>query len=663
MRYWLSILLLYLSHSSLWAATNTYGPVAKGEVLWEIAGTMHNDKFSRYSVVLALLYENPQAFTVSCNFNSLKLGSELHIPKAEFIGELNSNAAFKEVKRQEKAWRGHHRGHKIRCGATALSKAWQAIKKEKLNQPKVLQTLKQLGESKTTASPKVDAKTDGIPSPQPVVAQVPQTLPHTNAGLGDAFPNANKAHLLANLQWGVHLNTILISLNLGLTLFLGLLIWRSLAQHSNRLEDIHAHVEQQQLVDGSIQEQFHRLFWLFGLFFKIGLSAFGGFMALVHKIETEVGERHKLLNERELHEGISLACFIPGSMAVNLSTYIGLRLRGTLGAVICTSALLLPSLLLILGLSYLYFSWGHLPMAKEAFLGLIPAMTAILFHAAWVLSYKSVQDPPTTLLAVGAAVVLVLFKGMYISIIVLLLAALLGIILFKSHITPVRTESDNADDYAPAASLSFSTQAFIVLLLAMMPVLFLLSPAQAGAQTSPFSLLSQFLGFGLLSFNGGLGLMPLTEDVLVNTHQWLNQSEFAIAIAMGQLLPEMLLSGAFMAYKIGGITGAILAAVALIVPSFLLTLLVSSAFGRLRKSSLVQAGLLGIRAAVVGMVFATALLVGQTALVHWASLLIFAVAMFMLFHWHLKTLWVVLLALGMSFMLYAQPNLPWLTGF
>ena len=663
MRYWQVFIALYLCSVNLWAADKAYGPVAKGETLWEITGN-RNDKVSRYSVVLALLYENPKAFTVACNFNSLKLGAILYIPDGALITQIDTHAAVKEVKRQEKAWRNHRRGYKIKCGNTPLSDAWLQIKKSSLNAPKVLETLSELRDNDNNkAIPTNNSPaTIDIPKPQPVIAQVPQQLPNEQTTSINTFSNTDRAHLLANLQWGVHLNTILISLNLGLTLFLGLLMWRSLRQHAHRLEDIHAHVERQTDTDEIAPQSLHRLFWLFWLFFSIGLSAFGGFMALVHKIQTQITKRHHLLSNQELMDGISLASFLPGSMAINLSAYVGFRLRGSIGALVCGIALLLPSLVLILALSYIYFEWGHLPLAKEAFISLVPAMTAIIFHAAWVLSYKAVQDPPTTLLAVAAAVILILFKGFFSSIIILLLAALAGILLFKSHISLVKTEPDTLtlpkQIQAELPQLSLIKRLLIGLALLLIPILFLISSGSSEQQATPLILFSHFLSFSLLSFGGGFTLIPIAQDILVSGHHWLSQTEFTAAITMGQLLPEILLSGVFMAYKLGGLSGALLAALALSLPTIFLTILLSQYFDMLKKSALMQAALFGIRAAIIGMIFATALLIGQTAILHWGSLLIFALAMFMLFHWHIEAIWVILLTIVIGMMVYSLPNIP-----
>ncbi len=97
---------------------------------------------------------------------------------------------------------------------------------------------------------------------------------------------------------------------------------------------------------------------LFWTFLKIGSTAFGGFMALISVVQNYLVVRKKLLTESEILDGISLATILPGPVAVNVVAYSGYRINGIPGAVVCATAVILPSFILILLLEPFIFHLG-----------------------------------------------------------------------------------------------------------------------------------------------------------------------------------------------------------------------------------------------------------------------------------------------------------------
>src|SRR5882724_2269897 len=130
---------------------------------------------------------------------------------------------------------------------------------------------------------------------------------------------------------------------------------------------------------------------LFLSFLRIGCTAFGGFMALISVVQTEIVERRKLLTPGEMLDGISLATILPGPVAVNVVAYVGYKLRGGLGALVSAVGVILPAFVLIVVLSAVYFRWGQIPTVNKLFLGFIPAVTAVIVHAAWGMARKAIR--------------------------------------------------------------------------------------------------------------------------------------------------------------------------------------------------------------------------------------------------------------------------------
>ena len=145
------------------------------------------------------------------------------------------------------------------------------------------------------------------------------------------------------------------------------------------------------------------LWFLFITFLKIGSIAFGGFMALISVIESHIVERYRLLDHKVMLDGVSLANLLPGPIAVNVVAFVSYRLRGPAGAIVSTFAVLLPSFILLLILSYLYFQYGQIPALQKAFQGFIPAVAAIVFSVVWRLGKKTLKGIPEALIAIASA--------------------------------------------------------------------------------------------------------------------------------------------------------------------------------------------------------------------------------------------------------------------
>src|SRR5256712_8139866 len=152
------------------------------------------------------------------------------------------------------------------------------------------------------------------------------------------------------------------------------------------------------------------LWFLFLSFLRIGSTAFGGFMALISVVQDEIVERKKLLTHNEMLDGISLATILPGPIAVNVVAYVGYKLRGGPGALVSAIGVILPSFILIVALSAAYFHWGQIPVVNKLFLGFIPAVTAIIVHAALGMARKTILGLPELIIAVTACLLL-LYKG------------------------------------------------------------------------------------------------------------------------------------------------------------------------------------------------------------------------------------------------------------
>ncbi|MBI3546425.1 MAG: chromate efflux transporter [Gammaproteobacteria bacterium] len=386
---------------------------------------------------------------------------------------------------------------------------------------------------------------------------------------------------------------------------------------------------------------------LFWIFFKIACTSFGGFMATISVVENVVVERKKLLSHQEMLDGISLASLLPGPVAVNVVVYVGYRLRGGLGALISALAIVLPSLSFILILSIAYFRWGQVPAVSKLFMGFIPAMTAIIVAAAWNMSRKAIVGIREAVLAAAAAAILLGVGGFFSTLAIIFGAGIAGWLMFRGQQTP------GAGPSAPAKAKVATLSAHSSLSL-LTPGL--VSSAVPLLSFEPHLILQVFVTFASMSlmlFGGAYVFIPLIQEIVVQGHGWVTQQEFIDAVAMGQITPgPILVSAAFIGLKIAGLSGALAATLGIYLPAALLMVASTHMLERIRRARAIQAALRGVRPAVVGMIFAAAVVVGQTAPPVWLSIFIFVSALFALLRFRVDAVWVIPTAGLMGWALY-----------
>src|SRR6267378_7866965 len=188
---------------------------------------------------------------------------------------------------------------------------------------------------------------------------------------------------------------------------------------------------------------------LFLSFLRIGCTAFGGFMALISVVQTEIVERRKLMAPADMLDGISLATILPGPVAVNVVAYVGYRLRGGAGALVSATGVILPAFVLVVALSAAYFRWGQIPAVNKLFLGFIPAVTAVVINAAWGMARKTLVGLPEMAIATMACVLLLYTGGFAISLSIIVGAGVIGWLVF-ARFAHTRTPAKNSDK-RPAA--------------------------------------------------------------------------------------------------------------------------------------------------------------------------------------------------------------------
>lgn len=391
------------------------------------------------------------------------------------------------------------------------------------------------------------------------------------------------------------------------------------------------------------------LFRLFLVFLKIGLTAFGGNIALVAAVRKDLCERRKLLSDEQLLDFTTLGNILPGPLATNVIAACGYSIRGLPGAILGLIGVIFPALVLISVLAEFYFRNGESKILMEIFGGLLAGVAAIIAATAWELTKKNIKNPLQVFIMVAAGAAILFLKGFLVTLAIILVAGTIGFFFLNAK--------KYQDD--PAGSIAASTNSRSKVPLLAVSTLFicglliyLFHPASLFLQ----ELRMLGLTFGSMSvtlFGGGYVFIPAIEKVVVGMHHWVTSKEFADGIALGQVTPgPVAITASFVGYKVAGIRGAVVSAIAIFFPPAFLMVLAQQFIDRIKDKPGVESVFKGVRPAVIGMILASVWIIGKSAPQDWQSIVIFATILILSLWKNLDSMILIPIAAVMGLLLH-----------
>lgn len=345
-----------------------------------------------------------------------------------------------------------------------------------------------------------------------------------------------------------------------------------------------------------------RLSELIRLFGRLGVIGFGGPQAHIAMANHEAVERRQWLTQDQFTDGLALCEMLPGPASTQMGIYIGYVRAGQIGALVAGLAFIAPAFVIVVALSWAYFRYQGVPQLAALFFGVSPVMIAIILGFCWKLGKKAIKD------VVSWAIALIIFALTLLQVNTLLLfilAGLLGTWLYGPKRPPLPPSILGA--FLPVAISSMAT---------VPPAVLTLSSFWGVERIAAYGwpLLSFFLKTGTFIFGGGLVIIPLLELEVVEKLQWLTPTEFLNGIAIGQLSPgPVVLTAAFVGYKVAGVLGALVASVGVFTPSFLFIMAGAPVLMRLRQNPWAKGFLSGVKPAVLGAIAAATIPLGIAA--------------------------------------------------
>ncbi|HEY3064751.1 MAG TPA: chromate efflux transporter [Methylomirabilota bacterium] len=318
-------------------------------------------------------------------------------------------------------------------------------------------------------------------------------------------------------------------------------------------------------------------------FLKIGATGYGG-PAIMGVMQAEFQERRQWVSKPQFVEGLALVNVLPGATAVELGIFLGYARGGWWGGLVAGLCFAAPGFVVMLALALAYATLDVNPIVRSALYGLGPVVLAIFVVALVRLGRSALRAWPQRLIATAAAVAALLSPIGAAAI--LLLAGAVGLFLFHSR--------------RAGAIVLLALTAGIALMpfVVWSPLGSLITSGGPGFGR----VIALFSTIGTVTFGGGLSMIALVEEHVVHRLHWLTPPEFIAGLALGQLTPgPILMVAAFIGYKLLGVGGAVAAAVAMFLPSFVLMLAILPAFDRVRKLTWMKAVIQGIGPAVIGV--------------------------------------------------------------
>jgi chromate transporter len=327
-------------------------------------------------------------------------------------------------------------------------------------------------------------------------------------------------------------------------------------------------------------------------FFRLGVVAFGGPAAHIAMMREDLVRRRRWVSDEQFLDLLGITNLIPGPNSTEMAIHLGYTRAGAWGLVLGGVCFIVPAMVIVMALAWAYVRWGALPVATSLLYGVKPVIIAIVLQAMWGLARTAVRGPAlagafvaaTALALAGVHELVVLFGvGGLAAIVAARRRALGGVVAALVGATPARALAAAA---AAAGGVALGTMTLV------------------------------FLKIGAVLYGSGYVLLAFLRADFVERLGWLTDRQLLDAVAVGQVTPGPVFTTAtFIGFLLAGWPGAVLATVAIFLPSFVFVAVSRPWLPRLRASRRSAAFLDGVNVAALGLMATVAWQLGRAAIV------------------------------------------------
>ncbi|HEX5225969.1 MAG TPA: chromate efflux transporter [Solirubrobacteraceae bacterium] len=333
-----------------------------------------------------------------------------------------------------------------------------------------------------------------------------------------------------------------------------------------------------------------------------GFAGFGGGYSVLAQLRRDLVERRAWLSAEEFLVLAELSKSLPGTPATSLLALLGQRVGGVRGGIVAAGAFLLPSTILMIACGAAYSLVRAAAGLSLFFDGMNAAMVGIVGAVTVDLGKSALRSRRDVGLAILCG--LLLATRLVSEPILAVAAAGVGAVIGARR--AARASASASDSAPPPAPESQRLHGFLPLVA--LPVVVV------GSVTALAALVRVFVPIGVMTFGGGLAMIPAIEHMVVNDMGWLDSKAFADAIALGQITPgPVAICATFIGYRVAGILGALVATIAMFAPATALALAAGHSVERFRASPIVEGALRLLAPAVIGMLAAATFSLGRAS--------------------------------------------------
>ena len=373
-------------------------------------------------------------------------------------------------------------------------------------------------------------------------------------------------------------------------------------------------------------------------------------------MHTELVERKKWIDEGRFLHALNYCMLLPGPEATQLATYVGWLLHGTWGGIVAGALFVIPSIFILLALSWMYAAHGNVPWVAAIFFGLKPAVMAIVAHAVIRIGRKALKSPGMYALVAAAFVGIFFFKVPFP--VIILVAGMIGLFGRSRFRATTADELAAAQKRGPPIARAVGI-AGVCFALWWMPVLLL---GLWRGWDSVFVKEGVFFSkAAMITFGGAYAVLPYVAQSAVEHYGWLHAGQMMDGLGLAETTPgPLIMVVQFVGFMggwnhpdglapwVAGTIGALITTWTTFVPCFLWIFLGAPYIERMRGEVKLTSALSSITAAVVGVVLNLAVWFGlhtlfpERGIVNWFAVVVGLVAFLGMWRWKWDVVPVVL---------------------
>ena len=327
-------------------------------------------------------------------------------------------------------------------------------------------------------------------------------------------------------------------------------------------------------------------------FTRLGIVAFGGPAAHIAMMREELVRRRRWVTDEQFIDLLGITNLIPGPNSTEMAIHLGYTRAGVWGLILGGMCFIVPAMLIVLALAWAYVRWGALPITTSLLYGVKPVIIAVVVQAMWGLARTAVRGP--------------LLAGAFVASAALAVAGVHElVVLFGAGVLAMLLASRPRVVAGAVALLAWASTA---------RALAAATAAAGGVALGTMTLV--FLKIGAVLYGSGYVLLAFLRADFVERLGWLTDRQLLDAVAVGQVTPGPVFTTAtFIGFLLAGLPGALLATVAIFLPSFVFVAASRPWLPRLRASRRAAGFLDGVNVAALGLMAVVAWQLGRAAIV------------------------------------------------